>query len=101
MIHIKVFGGHLHNKFTVRGHSLFEEKGRDIVCSAVSSLSIMTSNYLELKSSLKTVLRDGLLEVEIIKPSLETNQIINIYIQMIKELIKQYPNYIRLKFLKE
>ena len=59
----------------------------------------MTSNYLELKSSLKTVLRDGLLEVEIIKPSLETNQIINIYIQMVKELIKQYPNYISLKFL--
>ena len=101
MIHIKVFGDHLHKKFTVSGHSLFEEKGKDIVCSSVSSLSIMTSNYLELKSSLKTLLRDGLLEVEIINPSLETNQIMNIYIQMIKELIKKYPNYISLKFLEE
>ncbi|MBO4902567.1 MAG: ribosomal-processing cysteine protease Prp [Lachnospiraceae bacterium] len=37
----------IYQGFSVQGHALFDEKGKDIVCAAVSILTINTVNSIE------------------------------------------------------
>jgi hypothetical protein len=92
-----------HKGFEISGHAGWAEKGEDIVCAAVSALSITTVNAIE-----TYVLQDGEYEEAV---DAETGQIIfmlkrtdhdtqlliDTMMLGFKQMEERYPKYIRLK----
>lgn len=95
MISVNVWRERYVTSFEVKGHALFKPHGQDIVCAGVSTAAIMTFNLLEKKSMLHHLLDDGMLDVRILKPCEETNQIMEVFIQAIKDIIADYPKHIK------
>lgn len=56
--------------FEVKGHALFAEEGKDIVCAGVSAITVGTVNALEelLQAPLAYHMEKGQLEVSLLKP---------------------------------
>ncbi|MBO4338419.1 MAG: ribosomal-processing cysteine protease Prp [Clostridiales bacterium] len=86
--------------FRVSGHSGYSEEGKDIVCAAVSAMAYLTANTITevigVNADIKT--DDGFLSLKV-NPGDENKCEIPLkgfYLQM-KELVKQYPDYIRVR----
>jgi uncharacterized protein YsxB (DUF464 family) len=86
--------------FTVSGHSGYAEEGYDIVCASVSSMAFLTANTIleVIKASPEIKVEDGFISLRVKDGEEEKCQIPlkGFYLQM-KELVKQYPDYIRIK----
>ena len=86
--------------FSVSGHSGYAEEGRDIVCAAVSAMAYLTANTItEVIGADADIENDeGLLSLRVNKGDEGKCEIPlkGFYLQM-KELVKQYPEYIRIK----
>lgn len=86
--------------FTVSGHSGFAEEGSDIVCSAVSAMAYLTANTVTevIGASPEIETGDGFLSLKLNKGDESKCEIPlkGFYLQM-KELVKQYPDYIRVR----
>lgn len=83
---------------TVYGHAMYDEYGKDIVCSAVSSIVITTINGL-LKldnNSINYTENEGYIKIDSIKKSVTNNILINNMIDLLKELKEQYPKNIKI-----
>ena len=86
-------------KILITGHSLYDDLGRDIVCSSVSSIVITTINgILEIdENALKyKMLKDGL-EIEILKNDEITLKLISNMLELLEKLSLDYPKNIRIK----
>ena len=86
-------------KILITGHSLYDDFGRDIVCSSVSSIVITTINgILEIdENALKyKMLKDGL-EIEILKNDEITLKLISNMLELLEKLSLDYPKNIRIK----
>ena len=86
-------------KILITGHSLYDDFGRDIVCSSVSSIVITTINgILEIdENALKyKMLKDGL-EIEILKNDEITLKLISNMFELLEKLSSKYPKNIRIK----
>lgn len=88
--------------FEIKGHSNLSFYGTDIVCAAVSSVSVMTLNgILEyLKYDLPYKLNDGYIEFSTESNNDEKIQTLlhSMYIYL-DELSKQYPKNLKLKVM--
>lgn len=86
------------NKITIKGHSGYDEIGKDIVCSSVSSIVITSINaIMRIDNKSITYNQDeGFVEINVLKHS----EIIDILIlnmnELLKELQKQYNKYIEI-----
>lgn len=78
------------NEISITGH------GKDIVCSAVSSITCTTINaLLKLNAKSIKVLDDGQeMKIKILKNDDSTEILINNMLDMLKELKEQYPENI-------
>lgn len=88
-----------YKKMTILGHAMYDEYGKDIVCSAASSIVTTTVNgILALnKGSLSYMISKKGLSITI-KSTDETTQIlIGNMISLLKELEKNYPANIEVK----
>lgn len=88
-----------YRKVTVLGHAMYDEYGKDIVCSACSSIVTTTVNgILALnKGSLSYLVSKKGLCIDI-KSNDETTQIlINNMVSLLKELEGNYPENIEVK----
>lgn len=95
MISIQVWRERFITSFEVKGHALFKPHGQDIVCAGVSTAAILIFNLLEKKTSLKHHLDDGLLDVTIDNPNIDTDIIMEVFIQAMKDLVADYPKHIK------
>lgn len=88
--------------FEIKGHSNLADYGNDIVCSAVSSTTLMTLNSLieVLKLKIEYEIRDGYTSCNLkdIKDD-KAQFIISSYILFIEELAKQYPKNLKFKVM--
>ena len=88
--------------FSVRGHAGYADKGEDIVCSAVSALTINAVNSIEAFTKDRFSVRsdDGLLKMELDgEISEDTRLLLDSMILGLKSIQTQYGNeFIRLKF---
>lgn len=86
--------------FTVSGHSGYAEEGYDIVCAAVSAMAYLTANTVTevIKASPEIKVEDGFISLKVKDGEEDKCQVPlkGFYLQM-KELVKQYPNHIRIK----
>jgi len=87
------------NHIKISGHSGYAESGYDIVCASVSSIAITTVNALLSinEDCLNYIDEDGLLEIDILKHDDVIDKLINNMLSMLKELSKNYKEYIKIK----
>lgn len=83
------------NKIEIKGHSEYDEKGKDIVCAAISVLSEATYNYLKATSNtVEMTAVDGYFLIVIEKMNTNGRRILKAFTEMIDDLVKQYPENI-------
>ena len=94
-------GGH-YTGFSAKGHSGYAEEGSDIVCAAVSSLTITCVNSLEALCGVKAVgpkVRSGALAFDLPAPTDEnvhdTDLLMGALGQGLQDLAEQYPENIQ------
>ena len=89
----------LYSKISIRGHAMYDEYGKDIVCSAASSIATTTINgILTLdKESLSYQVKDGSLIIENVKSDETTQKLLENMVSLLKELERQYPTNIEVK----
>lgn len=86
--------------FTVFGHSGYAQEGEDIVCSAISSATIMTANTITdvLNINADVTEGDGILKIRIPHDDAEkANAIMQGLLLHLNALTEQYSKYIKLK----
>ena len=86
--------------FHISGHSGYAPEGEDIVCAAVSAMSYLTANTVieVLGIHPEVSVSDGFMSLKVKDDEAKKCEVPlkGFYLQM-KELVKQYPEYIRIK----
>lgn len=84
-------------KVILKGHSNYDDYGKDIVCASISAIVITTVNAcLKLdKESIKHS-EDKDVIITVIKHTKEIDTLINNMIDLLTELSKQYENNIKI-----
>ena len=86
----------LYKKVSIIGHAMYADYGKDIVCSAVSSIVTTTINgciALDKDSLSYEVNEDGVIISNINGDN--TNTLINNMVSLLKELEEKYPTNIK------
>ena len=99
MIKIKLLKkGDDFEKIIIKGHAMFDDFGKDIVCAAVSSTVITSINAcLSIDdNSINYDDSDGL-KIEVRKNDVITYKIIDNMVSNLKELEKAYPKNVQIK----
>ena len=78
------------------GHAGYDVSGKDIVCSAVSSITITTINAL-LKYDKDSISYKNSLEITILKHNEVIDLLIDNMLDMLKELEQDYKKYIKVE----
>lgn len=89
----------IYKKITISGHAKYADYGKDIVCSAASSIATTTIN------GILSLNKDGLsykvsakgLEITINSSDKTTQTLIENMINLLKELEEQYPTNVKVK----
>lgn len=87
--------------FKAKGHSGYAEEGEDIVCSAISSATIMTANTITeiLNIKANVTVGDGILELELPQNEAEkAGAVMQGLLLHLNALKEQYSKYIKLNF---
>lgn len=88
-----------YQKISILGHAMYDDYGKDIVCSAASSIATTTINgILTLnEDSLKyQVSKEGLIITNISSDDI-TQKLLGNMVSLLKELEQQYPTNIEVK----
>ena len=96
MIKVNIIGNN--DEIDIKGHALYDDFGKDIVCAAVSSTVITSINASLLidENSLSYEEGNGL-EINILKDDDVTTKIIYNMISNLKQLEEAYPKNIQIK----
>ncbi len=88
-----------YRKITILGHAMYDDYGRDIVCSACSSIVTTTVNgILALdKGSLSYLVSKKGMSIDIKSTDQTTQILINNMISLLRELEGNYPENIEVK----
>ena len=88
-----------YKKISVLGHAMYDDFGKDIVCSACSSIVITTVNgILALdKGSLSYLVGKKGMTIEIKNDDHTTQILINNMVRLLKDLAGKYPDNIEVK----
>ena len=100
MINVKVTKENSkYKKITILGHAMYDEYGKDIVCSACSSIVTTTVNgILALdKGSLSYLVSKKGMSIDIKSNDKTTQILINNMVSLLKELEGNYPENIEVK----
>jgi len=99
MIKVNVEGSKKIEKIKILGHAMYDEYGKDIVCSSVSSIVITTvngnyeinKNYLQVEE-----LKDGMIITILAKDDI-CDKLIKNMLSLLSELSESYPENIMVK----
>ena len=88
-----------YKKITILGHAMYDDYGKDIVCSACSSIVTTTVNgILALdKGSLSYLVSKKGMTIDIKSDDQTTQILINNMVRLLKELEINYPDNIEVK----
>ena len=83
---------------SIIGHANFDEYGKDIVCAAASSIVITSIEALASfdNSSIDIIEKPNRLEIIINKDDNITNTLINNMLNCLQELVRKYPENIKI-----
>ena len=99
MTNIKVLksGSHI-NSIEIKGHTGYQVSGKDIVCAAISSSAITSINAILSieENTIEVKENDGYLLINTLKDSDITNKLLQNLIDMLKDIEKEYPKYLKI-----
>lgn len=81
--------------FSVEGHAGYAPHGQDIVCAAVSALSISTVYALGDAGRAKTEEREGFIFCEIKSPDLASYNLTRAFVLGVQEIETQYKEFVK------
>ena len=84
----------------IKGHANYDEHGKDIVCSSVSSIVTTTVNAILIfdKETIKYDVKEGLVKIDIIdKDDETTKKLLDNMINLFEELGSDYPKNIKVE----
>ncbi len=86
------------NHIEIKGHAMYDDFGKDIVCASVSTIVITTVNAILRfdENAIKYEQKDGYLSIDILKNTKETDTLILNMIELLKELELQYKKNIKI-----
>lgn len=86
------------DKIIIKGHAEYDEKGKDIVCAAVSTIVTTSVNAILRfdKEAITYLDNDGYLEINILKHSKEVDILISNMLDLLEELENDYKKYIKI-----
>ena len=86
------------DEILIKGHAMFDDFGKDIVCASVSSIAITTINaIIEFdNTSIDVSQNDGYLKIDILKHNKNVDILISNMIKLFEELEMKYPNNIKI-----
>lgn len=85
-------------EIVIKGHSGYDELGKDIVCAAVSTMAITTiNNILSLEDTIDYEEKSGLLKIRTLKETIVNQKLLANLIRMLEELTNQYPKNIEIR----
>ncbi|ODN30035.1 ribosomal-processing cysteine protease Prp [Fervidobacterium thailandense] len=87
--------GEYFTEFEIFGHANYDEKGKDIVCAAVSTVSQHTARALQKEGAHVEIINTGKLRVERIAQSEVSQRFVAELVETLLDLSEQYPKYIR------
>ncbi len=84
---------------SISGHADYDEYGKDIVCSSVSSIVTTSVNAIMLfdSHSIKYDVKEGLVQIRIIEEQDSTRKLLDNMLSMFKELERDYPKNIKVE----
>ncbi len=87
------------NHIEIKGHAMYDDYGKDIVCAALSSIVITSINgILSIDDkAIKYNKADGSIEIDILKHTKEVDALISNMINLLKELNSQYKKNIQIE----
>ena len=80
---------------SITGHAMYDDFGKDIVCSSVSSIVITTVNAIERIDKESISYTEIPFSLKVLKESELTNILLENMISLLKELGSQYPENIK------
>ncbi len=85
-------------RIIISGHAGYDEKGKDLVCAAVSSIAVGTLNALDelTKDDCELILTDDQVMIIVKRNEHDSQMIIKTLIIQIKTLQESYPNYLKI-----
>ena len=88
-----------YKKVKILGHALYDDYGKDIVCSAASSIVTTTVNGILLidKESLSYMVSNKGMSISVKNDNINTQLLIKNMISLLKELESNYPENIQIK----
>ena len=89
-------------RLSIKGHADYDTLGKDIVCAAVSSIVTTTiNNIIALEeNTIKYDTKEGNVCITVLRNSDVTNKLLNVLINMLKELATDYSQNIKIGGLK-
>ena len=100
MIKVKVeTKNSIYTKISILGHAMYDDYGKDIVCSAASSIATTTINgilTLNEESLSYQVTKEGLI-ISNIATDETTQKLLENMVNLLKQLEEQYPTNIEVK----
>ena len=89
-------------RLSIKGHADYDTLGKDIVCAAVYSIVTTTiNNIIALEeNTIKYDTKEGNVCITVLRNSDVTNKLLNVLIDMLKELATDYPQNIKIGGLK-
>ena len=83
-------------EISITGHAMYDDFGKDIVCSSVSSIVITTVNAIERINKDSIEYTEKPFNIKIKKDNEITNVLLINMIDLLKELQEQYPKNIKI-----
>ncbi len=99
MIRVKfLIGNNQLTGFEIRGHAMYAESGKDVVCAAVSSAALMTANTITdiIGADAVASAQDGMMRVILNKADEQALTALKGLELHLTELSKQYPENIKI-----
>lgn len=86
-------------KIRISGHAEYDEAGKDIVCSSVSSIVTTSVNAILMfnRDTIKYKVKEGLVNIDIIKNDDTTKKLLENMINLLSELESEYPKNIKVE----
>lgn len=87
------------NCITVNGHADYDEYGKDIVCSSVSSIVTTSVNAILMfnPKTIKYTVKEGLVKIDVLKKDETTKKLLDNMVSLLDELAVDYPKNIKVE----
>ncbi len=87
------------NNIVINGHADYEEYGKDIVCSSVSSIVTTTVNAILMFNSntIKYKVSEGLVKIDILENDETTRKLLDNMLDLLGKLESDYPKNIKVE----